>query len=172
MSLAAAVEVENQVCGNLYPTLCASGKSILPPTRQYTSNEVQKYLTHSLIDGVLFIALVDDRSETRYFGSITNTTAQGFAKTSGKINFFGNSAFWSSNTHGSASSQTVSTPIYSHSRIAFGQLGLFERKSGNIVWRGEIKVEGQGLYNVTDEAFIESATAKIAYELKTAELIK
>ena len=171
MALDAAVEVERQICVKVAPTPCASGKSVLPPTRQYTANEVEQYLSRTGADGVLFIALVSDQSDTRYFGTITTSSASGSAYSSGTMNFYGNSAFWSGTSYGSVTGQSVSTPIYGFSRVAFGQLGLFDRASGNIAWRGEIRVEGQGLLNITDSAFISSVTSKIARELKSSGLV-
>jgi hypothetical protein len=170
-SLEAAVEVERQICAKLSPTPCKMGKSILPPTRAYSADEALRHLEESGVDAVLVTVLVSDRSDTRYFGTITTSTASASATTTGTINLYGNTAFWNGSTYGSASGQAISTPVYGFSRVAFGQLGLFERSTGNIVWRGEIRIKGRGLLNVTDRAFISSATSKIAKELKDAGLI-
>ena len=131
MTLDNAVEFERQLCEKVAPTPCVSGQSVLPPTRQYTAEEVQHYLAQSGADGVLFIGLVADQTDTRYMGTITSSSA------SGSINFYGNSAYWSS------TGQSASTPVYSSIRVAFGQLALFDRRSGDIAWRGEIKVTGK-----------------------------
>lgn len=172
MTFEAAVLVERQICERVAPTNCVSGKSILPPTRQYTPEEVQSHLSDTRADGALIVVLVDDKSETRYFGNFTHSTSYGRANTYGSINFYGNNAFWSGKSYASMGTQTISTPMYGHSRIAFGQLGLFELSSGNIAWIGEISVKGKGRLNVTDKAFIDSATIEIAKELKAAGLIK
>ena len=171
MALDAAVEVESQICAKVAPTPCASGKSVLPPTRHYAANDVEQYLSRTGADGVFFVALVSDQSDTRYFGTMTTSTASGSAYGSGTLNFYGNSAFWSGSAYGSASGQSVSTPVYIFSRAAYGQLGLFDIASGNIAWRGEIRVEGRGRLNITDSAFISSATSKIASELKSSGLV-
>jgi hypothetical protein len=120
---------------------------------------------------VLFVALVSDQSDTRYFGSMTTASASASAYSSGTLNFYGNSAYWNGSTYGSASGQSVSTAVYMFSRVAYGQLGLFDIASGKIAWRGEIRVEGRGRANVTDSAFISSATSKIASELKSSGLV-
>src|SRR4030042_471532 len=65
--LDAAVEVEQQVCKKVAPTPCVSGKTVLPPTRQYSANEAQKYLSRTGADGVLVIALTSDKSAKQYF---------------------------------------------------------------------------------------------------------
>jgi hypothetical protein len=171
MALDSSVEVERMICNKVAPTPCKSGKSVLPPTRQYTGADVAKYLEDSGAEAVLIIALVADRSNTQYFGTFTASMASASATSSGTINFYGNNAFWNGTTNGSASGQSVSMPVYGYSRVAFGQLGLFDRLTGNIAWIGEIRVEGQGALNTTDDAFINSATSKIATELKTSGLV-
>jgi hypothetical protein len=160
MNLGAVVQVERQVCQKVAPTPCRSGRSILPPTREYSVEAAAQFLDRSGVDAVLVAALVSDQSETRYFGTITTSTAT--------LNFYGNTALWT----GVASVRSVSTPTYGYSRVAFGQLGLFDRATGNIVWRGEIRVTGQGALSTTDDAFIGSATSQIAAELKAAGLVR
>jgi hypothetical protein len=91
---------------------------------------------------------------------------------SGNINLYGNSALWNGTSNWSASGQSVSTPVYGYSRIAIGELALFDRVTGHIAWRGQIRVEGQGSANITDGVFIDSATSKIAKELKASRLIE
>jgi hypothetical protein len=172
MNLGAAVEVERQVCQKLAPTPCISGKSILPPTRGYTVEEVANYLERSGVEAVLIVTLASDRSETRYVGTISSSTASGTSRTTGTLNLYGNSGVLNASTYGTASGTTISTPVYRNSREAYGQLSLYERGSGNIVWRGEIRVSGRGRYGVTDDAFIGSATSKIADDLKGAGLLR
>ena len=89
MTLENEVEVERQICVKIAPTPCISGKSILPPTRQYTAEEVEQYLARSGADGILLIGLLSDQSDTRYAGTVTTGSA------SGTMNFYGNSAYWS-----------------------------------------------------------------------------
>ena len=84
---------------------------------------------------------------------------------------YGNNAFWSGTSYGSASGQSLSTPFYGFSRIAFYQLGLFDLASGDIAWRGEIRTEGKGAANVTNSVFIRSVTSEVANELKASGLI-
>lgn len=160
MTLDNAVEFERQLCAKVAPTPCVSGQSVLPPTRQYTAEEVQHYLAQSGADGILFLGLVSDQLDVRYLGTVTSSSS------SGTVNFYGNSAYWS------GTGQSVSTPVYGYTRVAFGQLALFDLASGDIAWRGEIEVTGQGKWwNRTDSTFISSATTKIARELKETRLI-
>jgi hypothetical protein len=172
MTLDAAVEVERQVCEKVAPSPCISGKSILPPTRDYSAEDVERFLTRSGVDSVLVIALASDRLDTQYFGTVSTGSATAQTTGSGTVNFYGNTAFWAGGSQTTASGQTVSTPVYGYSRVAFGQLALFERSSGLIAWRGEVRIEGQGLLNVTDSAFISSATSKVANELKRSSVLR
>lgn len=171
MNFAATVAVERQLCQKLAPTPCVPGSSILPPTRRYSADEAARYLEGSGADAVLLAALVSDQSDTRYFGTVTSSTASGSSTTTGTVNLYGTYGVLNTSSYGTASVRTVSTPIYGYSRVAFGQLGLFERASGGLVWRGEIRIAGQGLLSITDDAFISSATSKVADELKAAGLV-
>lgn len=172
MMLEAAVEAERLMCKKLAPTPCISGKTVLPPTRSYTPEEVEEHLGRANVDAVLIAALVADQSDTQYFGTVTSTSVSAVGGSSGTMNFYGNAAYWNGASYASASGQSVSTPMYGFSRLAFGQLGLFERATGSIAWRGEMKISGRGLLNITDSAFIDSATSKIAKDLKASGLLK
>jgi hypothetical protein len=172
MTLEAAAEAERLMCEKMAPTPCIPGKTILPPTRPYTAEEVQEYLGRTNVDAVLIAALVADQSDTQYFGTVTSSNASAVGSASGTMNFYGNTAYWNGSSYSSASAQSVSTPIYGFSRLAFGQLGIFERATGSIAWRGEMKISGRGLLNTSDSAFIDSATSKIAKDLKASGLLK
>lgn len=170
----ASFEFERQMCMDLAPTPCDPGKSVLPPTRQssqYTADEVKRYLKASGADAILVIARVADQSDTRYFGTIADLSSSASATASSSLNFYRNVALWGGASDGAAP-MPVSVPEYSYSRVAFGQLGLFDLQSGNIAWLGKILVGGQSRGSTTPEAFMYSATIKIARELKAAGLVK
>lgn len=171
MNLGTAVAVERQLCEKLAPTGCVAGSSVLPPTRTYSADEATRYLQRSGADAVLVAALASDQTETRYLGTMTSSTVSGSSTTTGTVNLYGNTGVLHASSYGTATARSVSTPIYGYSRVAFGQLGLFERVSGNLVWRGEVRVSGQGLLSITDEAFINSATSSVADELRAAGLV-
>jgi len=175
MPASVSIDFERQLCKDLAPTPCDPGKSILPPTRQssqYTTDEVEKYLKASGADAILVIARVADQSDTRYFGTIADLSSSASATASGSLNFYRNAALWGGAADGAAPGVPVSVPEYSYSRVAFGQLGLFDRQSGNIAWLGKILVGGNSIDSTTPEAFMYSATIKIARELKAAGLLK
>jgi hypothetical protein len=172
MELANAVEVERQVCSRITPSPCVQGKSILPPTRAYSAGEVTDFLGRAGVDGVLIIALVGDQSDSRYLGAISSTTGQSTTSSSGSVNLYGNSALWNGSTQTTASAQSVSTPVYNNKRIAFAQVGIFERTTGKIAWRGELKLSGQGEYNISDKVFIKSGAKRLAEELRANGLVR
>jgi hypothetical protein len=166
-------EFERQMCMDLAPTPCDPGKSVLPPTRQYsqyTVDEVKKYLKTSGADAILVIARVADQSDTRYFGTIADLSSSASATASSSLNFYGNAALWGGAADG-AVPMPVSVPEYSYTRVAFGQLGLFDLQSGTIAWLGKILVGGQSRGSITPEAFMYSATSKIVRELRASKLV-
>jgi hypothetical protein len=162
MNLEAAVQVEQQICEKLTPVPCEPGKQVIPPTRQFTGEEVHHFLEARGIDAVLIVGLAADQADTRYAGSVANASTT--ANTTGTISAYGNTGWYSGTTN--ASTTATSTPIYDYSRVAFGDLNLYDAATGSVAWAGQIKISGQGMLNVTDNAFISSATAKIAQELK------
>lgn len=172
MNLDAAVEVERQVCEKLAPTPCEQGKQVVPPTRQFTGEEVQQMLGARGIDAVLIVGLISDQADTRYAGSVANasTYSTTTASTAGNVSVYGNTGWYNGTTNASTTTtgSATSTPIYNYSRLAFGDLGLYDAATGAIAWRGQVKISGQGMLNVTDRAFISSATSGIAKELKAS----
>jgi hypothetical protein len=167
-------EFERQICKDLAPTPCDPGKSVLPPTRQYsqyTVDEVKKYLKASGADAILVIARVADQSDTRYFGTIADLSSSASATASSSLNFYRNVALWGGAAGGAAPGAPAPVSEYSYSRVAFGQLGLFDRQSGDIAWLGKILVGGNSRDSITPEAFMYSAAIKIARELKASKLV-
>ena len=174
MPASVSIEFERQMCRELAPTPCDPGKSVLPPSRQYsqyTADEVKKYLKASGADAILVIARVANQSDTRYFGTISDLSSSASATASVSLNFYNNVALWGGTTDGSASRAPVSVPEYSYSQVAFGQLGLFDLQSGNIAWLGKILVGGQSRDSITPEAFMYSATSEIVRELRASKLV-
>jgi len=174
MAPSVSIEFERQMCKKLAPTPCDPGKSVLPPSRQYnryTADEVEKYLKDSGADAILVIVRVDDQSDTRYFGTIADLSSSASATASGSVNFYRNVALWGG-ADDSALRALETAPGSKYSGVAFGQLGLFDRQSGNIAWFGKMLVGGQSIDSTTPEAFINSATNEIARELKASGLVK
>lgn len=171
MYLDNAVAVENQVCANVAPSPCVSGKSVLPPTRAYSDGEIREYLANARVDGVLIVALTDDQTASQYLRSIVSGSASTVGTQSGRMSIYGNNAYWSGVAQTNTSARTVATPVYGYRRTAFAAVGLFDRQTGNIAWRGDMRVSGQGALNVTDGVFISAASKEIAYRLKSAQLI-
>lgn len=171
MYLENATVVEGRVCEKVAPAPCVPGMQVLPPTRNYSSAEAAQYLGNANVDGILVVVLGDDQSVSRYLGSIASASVTSSGTQSGSANVYGNAAIWNSSSQSTTSAQSVATPVYGYSRTAHAAVGLFDRATGAVVWRGEMKVSGQGEFNVSDKAFIRAATSELASQLKRAQLI-
>jgi len=172
MDIEAATAVERELCKKLAPTPCTAGITVLPPTRPYTNDEVIARIAQSGADAVLVLSLLADNADSRYIGTYTNSETTGSSASSGSVNLYGNTAYWSGATTASSSTTSVSTPMYSYSREVRGALTLFESASGNVAWSGQIRTSGQGMFTVTDDEFIRSMTSRIAKDIRTARLVR
>lgn len=92
-----------------------------------------------------------------------------YANLAGSLN--GNAAYWSGSTQTSINAQSTSTDQYVTTRAAVADVGLYDRVSGQVAWRGELKVSSQGVL-ATDGAFIRSAAARVAKALRTQRLVR
>ena len=171
MDLESAVEVERQTCSRLAPGGCVPGKTILPPIREYTADEVRERLTASGAEAVLVIGLASDDSNTQYLGTWSQSSATASGTSSGMLNLFGNSAYWSGSSTASATGNSVSAPIYGYSRHSRALLRLFEIESGNVVWAGQVTTSGKGALAVGNNEFIRSATGSVASQLRDSRLV-
>lgn len=172
MRLDAAVAVESEVCEKFQSTQCKKGTSILPPTRAYSDDEFTERLHNSGVKAILLVSLAADQSDTQFLGTWNNSSTTATTNSTGTANLFGNNVNYSGNSYGQANTQSVSIPMYGVTRVAFVNVALFERNSGKAAWSGQVRVEGNGAYNVTDDAFISSASKSIAKELKATGLVK
>ncbi len=98
--------------------------------------------------------------------SSSSTTTQ-----SGNVNLYGNTALWNAASQTTVSQQADATAVYQERRTANAEIGLFDRASGNIAWRGELRVKGQGELATTDKAFIRAATNENASQLRAVRLV-
>lgn len=171
MDLDNAVEVERQLCARLEPSPCVAGKSVVPPTRAYAAKEVAALLERANVDGVLVVTLVADQSSSRYVGTTTNTTGQVSTTTSGSANLYGNTAYWNGSSQTSVAMQSTSTAEYVTTRAAVADVGLYNRETGQVSWRGELKLASQGIL-ATDGGFIRAATSRLAKALRTQGLVR
>lgn len=172
MNLDAATKVEQQVCADVAPEACVTGLSIMPPTRIYSTDDVNRYLRQDSVDGVLVVTLAGDRAQTNYIETITSSSATYGGTSSGTATVNGNTINYNGTSSGAASSKSVSTPVYGHTRAAAGYVTLFDQSSGHAAWNGEFRVSGRGLLGTTDGAFIGATSKEIAQDLKDAGLLK
>jgi hypothetical protein len=164
MDLETAVAVEGLLCQKMAPTVCDAGKNVISPVRQFSPGDIDTVLKQHGIDAVLMVALESDQAESPYLGNITSGSSQ----TSATASLYGNSMFGTATTTTTASS----VPVYGSVRQSVGNLGLFDSASGQMIWRGQVKVSGRGFLNTTDKAFIASATDTVAAELKASGLFE
>jgi hypothetical protein len=175
MAPAYCIVFEKQMCVDFAPIPCQPGTSVLPPTRQYrlyTADQVEKYLKNSGADAILVIARVRDQSETRYFGTMADLSSSASTTASGSINFYRNANLWGGIEGDLGVGALETIPGTTYSGVAFGQVGLFDRQSGDIVWLGKMLVGGRSIDSIQPEAFMYSSTLKIARELKASGLVK
>ena len=172
MNLDAATKLEQQVCGDVAPEACETGLSIMPPTRVYSTDDVNRYLRQDSVDGVLIVTLAGDQAQTNYIETITSSSATYGGTSSGTATVNGNTINYNGTSSGSASSKTVSTPVYGHSRAAAGYVTLYDQRSGHAAWNGEFRVSGRGVFATTDGAFIGATSKTIASDLREAGLLQ
>ncbi len=162
MTLQSTVRVEQSLCEKLSAARCVAGTSVLPPTRVYSTAEITTALAKAGADAVLLVSLASDNSQTWYAGSVMSGSTSQTTRASGSVNLYGNAATWSGTAQTATSTQAMATPVYQSRRQATAEIGLFDRRTGNIAWRGELLVSGKGALATRDAAFIGAATDKIA----------
>jgi hypothetical protein len=173
--LALAQDMEGKLCNSMAPTGCTPGLNILPPTRQYSADEVAALIARHGADAILVITMGADRSDSGVIGYQTFSSAQatGSATTTGTVSVYGNAGTYQGTTNGSASAtgQSTTIPIMYFSRAAAGTVVMLDAASGKTAWRGEMQTTGHGMLNVTDDAFTSSESKEIAGQLRSAGLI-
>ena len=127
---------------------CTSALEIFPPTRHYSNDDKAEVLRSLGVDGYLLIALGGGSFSSQHLGS------QSFGTTS----VYGNSA----------ATNISSVSAYSYSRREGYDLVLVDTETLLKAWIGGARTTGQGLINVTDEAFAESLGSELADSLRAA----
>ena len=140
--------IANEICVELRDAgaRCTSSLNIFPPTRSYSNDEKSKILKERNVGGYLVILVGDGSTSTNYIGS------QQF----GTVNVYGNYA----------TTNTNSMPIYSFSRQAGYNSILIDTKTQNKAWVGGSRTSGQGLVNITDDAFASSLASSLVDALR------
>jgi hypothetical protein len=174
-SLEARQDLEQRICKGIAPTGCSTGVSVLPPVRDYTSDEMGTYILRSGADAVLIFTAGADKSNSGIAGyySLSNGQATTTGNTSGTINAYGNTATYQGTTTANtyATGQTTTIPIMYYSRAAVGEVQLFDVNAGSVAWKGEMQTSGRGVIATSDDAFVSSEASKLADELRSAGLI-
>ena len=144
---------------------------LFPPTRTYTSAEVQKGLASGGIDGVLIINVGDTGVMRQYAGTILSGQYSGSSIANGSINTFGNVSTVSLNGTSSGTMVATATPIYSYRRQTNFTARLLEPTTGRNLWVGNGQVSAGGLLFVGNGASASSSVAAIFNDLQSKGLI-
>jgi hypothetical protein len=177
--LAGREDLERAVCQRIAPTPCTPSLLVLPPTRDWTEEEMQARIGASGADGFLLIGVKSDRAMEKVIGYQFQSYSSGSGVTvvNGQGNVYAHpgSVSWNarSTAVGSYSGQTstFSAPITLYLRNSAGKIQLMDVARWQIAWGGALKTEGQGAFAVTDGAFVSSQAKSIALELRHAGLI-
>ena len=159
MTLDNTVRVERTLCDKLSPARCVVGTSVLPPTRVYSATEISTALSGVGADAVLLVTLAADNAQTRYAGTLMSGSTNQTTTTSGGVNLYGNSATWSGTAQTATTTEAMSTPVYQTTRKATAEVALFDRRTGNVAWRGELLVTGKNAYASRDASLSVDAPA-------------
>jgi hypothetical protein len=143
--------------------------SFLPPTRQYTEDEIRKAMAARGVDGVLVITLTGDTgAQQQYAGTVTtgNATAVGTTMYGGGM----------ATTSVSASGTSVSTPVYRFSRAIAFEARLSDPQTSRKLWvgGGQTNSGGGGLIgaiSTSNGVNAASIASNIFNDLRAKELI-
>ena len=140
--------------------------NLLPPTRTYSSAEVQKVLAANGTDGVLIINVGDTGVQQQYAGTIFSGQYQGSSDATGTVNTFGNVSTISMSGTSSGTMTATATPIYRYRRQTNFNARLLEASTGRTLWVGNGQVNAGGLLFVGDGASSSSSVAAIFDDLQ------
>lgn len=145
--------------------------NLFPPTRTYTSAEIQQGLSANGIDGVLIIKVGDTGVQQQYAGTIFSGQYHGSTNAGGTINTFGNASTVSMSGTSSGTMTATSTPTYRYSRQTNFNARLLETSSGRNLWVGNGQVKAGGLLFVGDGANSSSSVSAIFNDLQAKGII-
>ncbi len=144
---------------------------LFPPTRAYTSAEVQQGLARDAIDGVLIISVGDSGVLQQYAGTILSGQYSGTSSASGTANTFGNTSTISMNGTSSGTMFATATPTYRYKRQTTFTARLLEASTGRNLWVGNGQVSAGGLLFIGDGANASSSVAAIFDDLQRKGII-
>jgi hypothetical protein len=122
---------------------CWAGVQLLPPTREYTPEEINSIIRENNIDGILIIGLTDFWTSQQH---IPET-----ASTSGRVSIIGNSINYSQRTT-SYGGFDISKP-----RLSF-ESRFYDATTGEVVWMSTSTTKGNAFASFSDLAASLSAS--------------
>lgn len=139
--------LQSKICKKLtkYETSCIEKLRALPPTRDYSQEDILKYIEKNKIDGYLMVYFANGDQQTNQVGSFSY----------GNASIYGNTMFGSS----------VSMPMYSTNRTDNYNLVLIDTEKHSKAWVGGAVTSGSGSAVVTHESFTNSLSSEIVNNL-------
>jgi hypothetical protein len=177
--LATQEDLERAICARIAPTPCTMSLHVLPPTREWTEEDMTQRIAASGADGFLLIGTKSDRSVEKVIGYQTQSFSSGSGTTvvngQGNVYAHQNTASWNARATATSSysgqTSSYSMPITLYLRNSGGKVQLMDVSRHQVVWAGTFKTAGNGVFAITDSAFISSQSKTVALELRRAGLI-
>ncbi|WP_158671541.1 hypothetical protein [Bradyrhizobium guangdongense] len=144
---------------------------LFPPTRTYTSAEIQRGLAGDGVDGVLIINVGDTGVQQQYAGTIFSGQYSGSSSASGTVSTVGNVSAVSLNGVSSGTMTATATPVYRYRRQTMFTARLLEASSGRNLWVGNGQVNAGGLLFVGDGSSASTSVAAIFEDLQQKGII-
>ncbi len=121
---------------------------ILPPTRQYSDEEISEALATQDIEMMLVANIVPSQEQSETFGY--NSYSSGSAYTSGNMNYGYGYGSYSGTTHGSGTTNTYAMKAFKRNTLSNGK--IINAKTGEIVWTSEMEIQAKGKLFTSDSA--------------------
>lgn len=140
-----------------YGVAAVNVDDLLPPTREWTDQEVTEVFASNRIDSMVMVTQdgYDQRRETVNTGS--TTTSRYRANT----NVYSNGSYARANTYGNSNSQTINQNMVIASDSGGIQLKLLEAGSGNTVWMASVATKARGTAFVGEDGAAKASVKKM-----------
>ncbi|WP_445946607.1 hypothetical protein [Shewanella sp.] len=141
--------VLSELCGALKKrsVVCLAKEDLLPPTREYSDNQLFQIIEKNEIEGWLVLQIGSGGSSSQYIGS----------QTFGSATLYGNSAYGSAN----------SMAMYSFNRQQGYSIVMYDMHTKHKAFIMEASTSASGLANITNSVFAESLASKIIKEMES-----
>jgi hypothetical protein len=143
LGLKKAAELESKICSKFMDrgTNCHSFLTLFPPTREYTADNVFASFSERGIDSLIMLTAGGDYSSSQIFAYQAYGSAYNYG--------------------GFTSAQATSIPLRSYYRKSEMRIVVIDSATREVAWIGDAKTEGEGMVNITDNAFQTSLSTEI-----------